>query len=171
MDGHYICPIEKTNKNEEWRLTQSQIGWSEKTLQNSFWEPIRTCRASANVKPLDSSLYPPPTTSTGESSSSSSASSAGSVPQMTSLLNSSKVLRTHSTPFLSVTSKPRTNRGSGDTRLPTTPSSISNTPSSEISSANWEVLLTFFFFGWTHYFEYWMTWLMSYYIVDSHFYS
>ena len=57
-------------------------------------------RASAKVKPSDtapSSMCSPRTTSTNESFPSSSTSNTGSAPRMTSPLNCSKALRTHST--------------------------------------------------------------------------
>ena len=105
-------------------------------------------RASAKVKPSDStpsSLCSLPATSTNESSPFRLFSSnTGSIPQMTSLLNCSKALRTHSTPSLSATLKLGTNGGSRDTLLSTTHSSISNAPSSTTSSANGDVLLTCF---------------------------
>ena len=107
-------------------------------------------RASAKVKPSDfapSSLCPPPTTSTNVSSPSSSASKTGSVPEMTSLPNCSKALLTNSTPSLSAALYPRTNGGSGDAFLSTTPSLICNALFSTTSCgwANRDIFLTSLF--------------------------
>ena len=52
MVGLYKIPIENAKEKDEWRLTQWEVGWNDNTLQNTFWERIRSHKSIRQGKNL-----------------------------------------------------------------------------------------------------------------------